>query len=200
MGGAKTKIEIKGEDDVTTSQAEAMVSNGQLADAALIYNKIADTKPSPEREELKFKAIRLMITSGNSNEARHILMDMDINIESPLYPELILLDAKIHVNDRDAKAAISRLSQVENQIPDYLRIEYIQTRISALKLTNNYLEAGMQHAALHDLLESSEQRLFNEQSILANFTLLSDKELKKHIKQTEKMITKGWLELSRHIV
>ncbi|MDH5217164.1 MAG: penicillin-binding protein activator [Gammaproteobacteria bacterium] len=199
-GEVKAKIEIKSEDDITVSQAEAMIANGQLADAALIYNKVADTKSTPKREELKFKAIRLMVRSGNSNEARHILMDMDINIESPLYPEVVLLDAKIHINDRNPEMALSRLAHMESQLPDYLKIDFLQTRIEALKLTNNYQEAGLQHIALHGLLELDDQRRTNEQSILANFTLLSDKDLKTLLNQVGDTVTKGWIELARHII
>lgn len=195
----KTKIAITSQDDVTESQAEAMIANGQLADAALVYNRIADTRPSPEKEELKFMAVRLMINSGNTDEARRILMEMDIGLESPLFPEAVILDAKIRISKKDAITAISLLKNIFTQVPKSLEVEYLQTRIAALKQTENYFEAGRQHVSLHKLLTSEKQREANEQSILANFTLVEKKPLSEAIKKETDPILKGWLELAQLI-
>jgi len=198
-GAMKPKIEIKDQNDVNEDQAQALVENGQLAEAALLYNSIADTKSSPHREQLKFKAVRLMINSGNTAQATRILIDMDIQPEQAEFAEAAILQARIRVVERQADPALFILGSIEEKTPTELLVEFLQTRISALKLKQNYTEAAIQHMNLHNLLTTDEQRQANEQAIIENLALLPAKELRELMDKTPSVVGKGWMQLSLHL-
>ena len=177
----------------------ALVEQGKLTEAAMLYLTIASRAASPQRQDIQLKAIHLLTQDKRFEIADNVLSELNPNeLNTAQTTFYAFLNAKIAVNARNPKKSQQWLSYVKSE--DYSSFAS-EADILRLFITTYELAADLKNAILNRIaLESfmsTESNIIQNQEAIVRGLLALNKTVLQNISQTEtSSVVRSWVELA----
>lgn len=150
------------------SQAEQFLQNEQYAEAAKLYQQLAENE-SPEQNEYRLQAIEALIKSGNNAKAEKYAASFD---PAKLLPyqrnKLYLLQAQMNLNSGNAEQALKYLHTITaEQLNHEDKIAYHESLAFSYSLTGQINKSIAERITLNQWPITPEQQYKNYAAILS---------------------------------
>ena len=185
------------ESELALERAMRLANEGNLEGAAAIYWQQAGYNTTPERENLKLRAIETVLTPATRETAKRYLGELD---ESKFVASLLvrkrIVEAKLAMLFDRPALAVKALPPSLDGLDPKLTPEVQRVRARALLASGEIFASVKTRMALSDRLIDPLQRQDNQSRIWESLALADPQQLLRWDKQTTDGILKGWLELS----
>lgn len=180
-------------------QAQRLLQSGDPAQAAQLYQQLAE-QDSSDQNLYRLLAAETLFDTGNSTDAQRYIAQIDIEkLSPPQRSRLNLLNAQIHLSFGAAEQALALLERIPvGQLSQADQISYYQSRAFAYSLTGKLLKSAQQRVSLSRLLDNPQQLQDNRIAILETLMLLSDETLQS-MQPPAPDVLGGWMALARTI-
>ncbi len=166
--------------------------------AAEIYEELAATASSPQRDEWLLRAADAWLQAGNIDTAETVLG----RVQHWLLPDrgqllARLVEAEILLARNQAEAALRRLKTARTtDAPTDLRVRFLRARAAGLRLSGDLLGSARELSELDLLLFKHSDRLQNQLQLLRTLGALPDTTLE-GLRPPPQGIFGGWADLAR---
>jgi len=184
-----TNIEIR--------KADRLAEQGQLQKAAEIYWQVAQTEPSPQKEEFQLQAAELLIQANQFDLAQQYLnLINEQNLTFELIPRKRIAQSSIAIQQEQFNVVLSLLPMsLTTRAPDHIA-EVLELRAQAFSGMGDILSSLLSRAELSRHLEEHAQIAHNQNEIWRLLALARDEELVKWFQQENPELT-GWIALAQ---
>ena len=179
-------------------KARALEQGGEPAKAAEAYLTLAESAPSPAKEQLELSAAEALLTAGDEKEASRVLTGIDRGKLTAAQRELVLLlEAELALQRGRGADTIAKLKQVNKGVlPTRLKAKYLGIEAAAYRLQNEPMRAARSLDELDRVLKDERAaRLDNQVSLLFTLSTLGQSGLKDAVRSSSGRM-KGWAELA----
>lgn len=178
---------------------EALIAQGKLSDAAMLYLTIASRTPAPEKQNLQLKAIDLLIKEKHFDIADNLLAELNLNeLNTPQTAFYAYLNAKIAINERNPAKSQQWLNYVKStDHSDFASdADILKLYIATYDLAADTKNAALTRIKLEPYLTAENESLLNQQAIIRGLLSL-DSTVLQNIAQTESDDrVRSWIDLS----
>jgi len=184
-----TNIEIR--------KADRLAEQGQLQKAAEIYWQVAQTEPSPQKEEFQLQAAELLIQANQFDLAQQYLnLINEQNLTFELIPRKRIAQSSIAIQQEQFNVVLSLLPMsLTTRAPDHIA-EVLELRAQAFSGMGDILSSLLSRTELSRHLEEHAQIAHNQNEIWRLLALARDEELVKWFQQENPELT-GWIALAQ---
>jgi len=209
-GGTTKKIDIADVTELTnrpiveidipklTQLAKDYTQSGKFLDAALIFTRLANAAPEPEKQHYQLLAVDTLLRGHYIIQAKQSLDEIDISaLDQTFNTRKLILSAKIELTNNNPDRALRILAPLTNfELTTQTSKKLYSTLADAYSMTGNVMATVKQRIFLESLITSEEERKENQLIILNSLARLSSSTLKKLIVAPPPDLLSGWLELS----
>ncbi len=189
----KTKIALK--------QAKSLLKKGDYRSAASIYQQLALTSGSPQREQYQMLAADALLNSDD-NVTANAIADSINPMMLPLKDryKLYLFYGQVELNAGNPGAALNQLDLIPyEQLEPRDRLRYHQQRAAVYSLTGNLPESVRERILIGELLDSRTLIDNNNTAILEALALMPNKTLEQ-LRTAHAHTLDGWIDLSHQLI
>jgi len=178
-------------------EAAQLLKNKDYSKAADLFLRLAKEKPL-QANFFKLQAAQARFDSGQDEQARVLADSVRVNnINNQQRNQLHLLYAQIFLNSGDAEQAIKRLHLVIYvDLTQAQRQSYHEARAFSYALNDEKIESVRERIILGSLLIKNEDKLRNQEAIMALLELLPLSVLEEQIALSPVETYLGWLDLA----
>ncbi|MDH3327007.1 MAG: penicillin-binding protein activator [Gammaproteobacteria bacterium] len=196
-GGQNSPFGIGGQ--LSAEDPGALIEQGKLTEAAMLYLTIASRASSPQRQDIQLKAIDLLTKDKHFEIADNLLSELNLSeLNTHQTTFYSYLSAKVAINARNPKKSQQLLSYVKSE--DYSsfasKADILRLSIATYELGSDPKSAILERIALESEIPSEDEILLNQQAIIRGLLTL-DSTILQNIVQTEPdSIVRAWIDLS----
>jgi len=192
-GGPPPRDESK----MALERAARLANEGNLDGAAAIYWQQAGYKTSPERENLKLRAVETVLTPATRETAKRYLGELDeLKLVGSLLVRKRIAEANLAMLFDRPALALKALPPSLDGLDPKLTPEVLRVRARALLASGEIFASVKTRMALSDRLIDPQEKQDNQQRIWESLALADPQQLVRWDKQTTDGTLKGWLELA----
>lgn len=185
--------------DPLFATAIRLEQNGNLGEAAALFEQLASEAKPPVQQEALLRAAEDYLAAGDADSAYRLLPLIGTDRFPRLNFQKRLLIAEVALKRNQPDQALQLLEQAPRQdlTPDLLRRYYL-ARAEAFRLTGNLLETARSLSELDLLLADPQQQLQNQKEIIRTLSTYTDSALEM-LQPRPPGVFGGWMELARII-
>jgi len=185
--------------EVQVEDPEALVQQGKINEAAMLYLKIASKASDPQRQSLQLKGIHLLITEKSYEIANNLISEMDsAKLNTDQLTHYAYLNAKLSNYARNAEESLQWLDYIKNE--NYLKftteIDALKLMISIYELASDSKSAILTRIKLEPFLTSETDIIANQQAISRDLLLINEEEIQNINGLEDSVRGIAWLELA----
>jgi outer membrane PBP1 activator LpoA protein len=179
------------------AQAEALIAEGRLAEAAAVYAELARGSRPPQREQLQLRAAETVLAPDTLDLARKYLGGLaDDALDETLRARRDVLSARIALLEQDPERALEMLPIVVDGLPPELQQQVLNTRADALLASGRLFEAIQLRVELDARLVEPEAVAANREALWAALAQADTIDLFRWSASLPFDALKGWLDLA----
>ena len=178
-------------------KAEKLTKHGQYQKAAELYWQVAQSEPSPQKEQLQLQAAELSVSAENYDLAQqylNIINEQDLTFE--LIPRKRIIESNIAVQHEQYSKVLSLLPEsLITRAPSYIA-EILELRAQAFNGIGDTHSSLKTRTVLSQHLSNYTDSAYNQNEIWRLLALASNEELASWLKNSNQELA-GWIELAQ---
>ena len=181
------------------NEAEQLYQTKQYTEAALAFNRQANSTVGPERTLLLLRAVISYVKANKLTQAVQLLHSIKINENDLRQASLARLTrAHIALSERNAEEVLKQLKEpLPTDSPALFRAEFHQLRGAAFSMQGDRLATAEEYILQGNYLTNNESILESQKLIWESLALLSERSLQQLQPAQAPDILSGWMELVR---
>ncbi|MEY4768979.1 MAG: hypothetical protein RL637_1618 [Pseudomonadota bacterium] len=196
--GCATTAEIPTAESELT-QAQTLVTQGNYAQAAIMYQHLAEVE-SPNQLEYRLLTINSLLKANEIGQAKRLMDNMNrSSLSERQLQQLHLYSAQIELNTGNAEKALTRLKIIKiDHLNEADKITYYQTLAFAYSIMGNFWQSAQTYSELTPLIHHEKIQYSHYETILKTLQQIPSNELAaKQASLTPPL--NGWVELAQII-
>lgn len=179
-------------------QAKVLLEQRNYQSAADIFQQLANSSISPERERFQLQAVLALINAGNSVAATQIANSIDSrHLAGPDRSELFLLLGRIELDAEKPQEALDYWKRVTTrELSNESKLSYHQSRAAAFSILGNLLESAQERVNSGVYLQDPAAIEKNNVRIMETLRLLPERTLIA-LQPSPPNVLGGWMSLAR---
>ncbi|MGI9301412.1 MAG: penicillin-binding protein activator [Gammaproteobacteria bacterium] len=177
-------------------QAEELLADGDLERAAMIYREVGESKPGAEGDDLRLRAVEVLLTADTRERAREYLAGINPTVlQDDLLARHRLAEASLAILEEKPADALQILPGDVGLSAD-LRARILDLRATALRHTGELLESVRMRMALANMLTIPRRVQDNHTALWETLAATEEEELNEWLDASEDTVLRGWLALA----
>lgn len=178
-------------------QAQTLIAEDRLEEAAALYAELARSSRSPQREQLQLRAAETVLTPDTLTLARQYLAELEQErLDDVLRAQRDVLLARLGLLENDPEAALDALPLDVEALPLDLRVQVQTTRAEALTAAGRLLEATRVRIELDEVLTDEYAIAVNRDALWTALVQADAPDLFRWSAPLPSDTLKGWLDLA----
>ena len=180
--------------------AQQLIANGRYLDAAILLTDLANSLPSPQKQDYQLRVASLLLLGNYVQQADQVLQETNVSGLDPSFTvRKIILNSEAALAKQMPEDALRQLSSLNNYIQSAtveLQREFYRAQIDIYSALKSYADTALARAKLEPLLEDDNEVLENQETLLRDLQQLPVADLQNISRQTSNTVVKGWLSLA----